>query len=126
MPRGRPAKSNRTEFGSRVRQLRLQSGLSQQEVAEQLGIGQPSYADWERRNVALTAEQILRLADIFGVNVQELFKLPDAPVTRTGPAGRSKLVFTSLSELPRSRQKELLDIIEALVDASKERAKKAS
>ncbi|MGB0373279.1 MAG: helix-turn-helix domain-containing protein [Opitutales bacterium] len=125
-PRGRPTKSPRSDFGKRVRELRLKSGLSQQEVADQLGIGQPSYADWERRNVAISADQIKRLAEIFAVPVQELFSDEDSKSGRTGPVGRAQRAFTELSELPRPRQKELLEIIERLIYATKERSEKAS
>ena len=34
MQRGRPTKSTRTDFGSRIHQLRVNAGLSQQEVAD--------------------------------------------------------------------------------------------
>jgi len=126
MQRGRPTKSTRTDFGSRVHQLRISAGLSQREVAEYLGIGQPSYADWERRNVALSAEQFVKLADFFGVSIEELFKPAKAPATRTGPAGRAKQAFQEVTTLSRPRQKEILDVVEMLVASAKDKERKAS
>ena len=125
-PKGRPSKSPRTDFGQRVRSLRLKAGFSQQEVAAQLNIGQPSYADWERRNVAISADQVHRLADIFSVPIEDLFRKDVDPIKRTGPVGRAKRAFMEVSELPRSRQKEILDIVETLIRASKIRSEKAS
>lgn len=117
MPRGRPTKSPRSDFGSRVKELRLAAGLSQQEVADQLGIGQPSYADWERRNIAISADQLRRLADILGVNVEDLFKQTGDSAKR-GPTGRARDIFTNISALPRSRQKKILDLVEVMIDAT--------
>jgi transcriptional regulator with XRE-family HTH domain len=114
MPRGRPSKSDRSDFGSRLKELRLSAGLSQQEVADQLGIGQPSYADWERRNVATTPEQLRRLADIFGVDIGDLFK-QSGEAAKRGPTGRAKEIFTSISSMSRSRQKKVLDLVEVIV-----------
>ena len=126
MQRGRPTKSPRTDFGSRIHQLRVEAGLSQREVADYLGIGQPSYADWERRNVALSAEQFVKLADFFGVSVEELFKTDDAAPKRTGPAGRAKQLLQDLSTLSRPRQKEILDVVEMLMASAKDKERKAS
>jgi transcriptional regulator with XRE-family HTH domain len=126
MQRGRPTKSPRTDFGSRIHQLRVEAGLSQREVAEHLGIGQPSYADWERRNVALSAEQFVKLADFFGVSVEELFKTENTPAKRTGPAGRAKQLLQELSALSRPRQKEILDVVEMLLASAKDKERKAS
>lgn len=126
MQRGRPTKSTRTDFGSRIHQLRVEAGLSQKEVADFLGIGQPSYADWERRNVALSAEQFVKLADFFGVPVEELFKTGETAPKRTGPAGRAKQLLQDLSTLSRPRQKEILDVVEMLTASAKDKERKAS
>lgn len=126
MQRGRPTKSPRTDFGSRIHQLRVEAGLSQREVADYLGIGQPSYADWERRNVALSAEQFVKLADFFGVSVEELFKTENTPAKRTGPAGRAKRLLQELSTLSRPRQKEILDVVEMLMASAKKKERKDS
>lgn len=126
MQRGRPTKSTRTDFGSRIHQLRVNAGLSQKEVADFLGIGQPSYADWERRNVALSAEQFVKLADFFGVPVEELFKTGETAPKRTGPAGRAKQLLQDLSSLSRPRQKEILDVVEMLTASAKDKERKAS
>ncbi len=72
MKTGRPAKTARSSFGARLHAMREHTRLSQQQVAEQLGISQPAYASWERRNVAIQPEQLATLADIFGISVDEL------------------------------------------------------
>lgn len=116
MQTGRPPQTERTAFGERVYALREAAGLSQQEVAAQLGIVQSSYATWERQTPSLRPEKIERLADILGVTVEALFSSgAPAPSRRGGPLGRAKRVFEEVSALPRKKQKRILDVVEDLL-----------
>lgn len=117
MKAGRPTKSNRTDFGQRVYNLRLAAGLSQHQVAEHLGISQPSYALWERRNVSVTADQLLKLAEILSVSVEELFfdEVNNSNNKRKGLKGKARKTFELLSNMPRHQQKKILDVVNALI-----------
>ena len=72
MQTGRPSKKKRPPFGERLHALRELAGLSQQQMADRLGLSQRAYAYWERNSVALRPEQLLKLADILEVSVEEL------------------------------------------------------
>jgi transcriptional regulator with XRE-family HTH domain len=111
---GRPPKSKRSAFGQRLQLLREKARLSQREVAAALGITQPSYVKWERRDIGLTVDQLKKLASILGVPVEEFFSTDDQP-KRNGPVGRARKTFDALAELPRRRQMQILDVVEALV-----------
>jgi len=115
MQTGRPAKSKRSEFGTRLHTLREAAGLSQAAVAQKLGIKQPSYAAWERRSVALSHAQLQRLAQIFGVKIEEFFHSEPSALKRGGPTGRAKRAFEVVSKLPRSQQQKILDVVDALI-----------
>jgi len=115
MKTGRPAKIERTGFGERVRAAREAAGLTQQQVADQLGITQPSYALWERHAVALKPEQIANLAKILGVRVEELVNPTSPQNRRGGPAGKLRRVFEQASDLPRAQQQHILKILEPFV-----------
>lgn len=115
MKTGRPPKSGRSDFGARVYALREAAGLSQREVAAQLDISQPSYALWERNDVALRPEQLLTLARILNVRPEELLTPPTTASRRGGPAGKARRVFEAVSLLPRNRQQKILEVVEALV-----------
>lgn len=112
---GRPAKTERSVFGKRLQTLRENAKLTQREVAAGLGISQPSYAAWERFNVALTTDQLQKLAHVFGVEVADLFHDETSNVKRNGPVGRARKTFETISDLPRSRQKQILDIVDVLL-----------
>lgn len=125
MQTGRPAKHPRTPFGERVFVARETAGLSQAEVAEQLGLSQNAYAMWERRPIALRPDQIEKLAATLGVSVEALFGKVPMPTKPPGPMGRAKKTFDALAELSRTEQARVLDLVEPLVRViQKERDKK--
>lgn len=62
MPQGRPSIRERSEFGQRLFLLREAVGLTQTQVAEQLGIAQRSYSAWECDTSAIQPERHIRLA----------------------------------------------------------------
>ena len=107
--------AKRSDFGERVRAARETAGLSQRDVAAQLGIAQPSYALWEKNHVALRPDQLLKLSGILGVRVEELLDPPSATNRRGGPFGKAKRAFEAVSQLPRTRQQKILEVVEALV-----------
>ena len=86
---GRPPKSQRSAFGERQQFLREQANLTQREVAQQLGISQPSYVKWERRDIGLTRERLHQLASILGVEIEDFFSSSEKP-KRNGPVGRAR------------------------------------
>ena len=112
---GRPSKSKRSPFGARLAALRQAAGLTQQQIASQLGISQPSYALWERNDVALRPDQLAGLAQILGVGVEALIEEPRSANRRGGPTGKARRVFETVSQLPRHQQKKIIDVVEALV-----------
>lgn len=59
-------------FAERLKELRKQAHLTQVELAKRLGIGQSSYADWERGKKNPTQENLIRLAQILNVSVDYL------------------------------------------------------
>lgn len=119
MNTGRPAKRERTAFGARLHAMREAAGLSQQEVASRLGITQPAYALWERRNVSVRVDQLYELAKIFGVPVEELFYEPSAARQRGGPVGKARKVFEEVSQLPRNRQQRIVSVVEDMLAAQR-------
>jgi transcriptional regulator with XRE-family HTH domain len=95
--------------------LREQTGLSQQQVAERLGMTQRAYAYWERNPVALRPEQFQQLARVLSVSVEEL--LGESPSKRggTGPAGKMRQLFDAASRLPRSQQQKISAVLEPFI-----------
>jgi transcriptional regulator with XRE-family HTH domain len=116
MQTGRPSKEPRTEFGQRLLAAREAAGLSQAQVAGQLGITQKAYAVWERYPVALRPKQIEKVASILRVSVEYLFGGDSSKSRGKGPAGKLRQVFERASQLPRHQQNKVAEFVEAFVD----------
>lgn len=59
-------------FSENLKQIRINKGFSQKEIAERLGVSQPSYAQYEngKRNPKL--ETVRKIADALGVYISDL------------------------------------------------------
>jgi len=119
MQTGRPAKTKRSDFGSRLHTAREAKGLSQAQVADKLGISQQSYAAWERRHVALTPDRLAQVAAILEISVDAL--LGNAPIKtkQSGPVGKARQIFEEVSTLPRHHQDQIVKVVTALVAQAK-------
>jgi transcriptional regulator with XRE-family HTH domain len=115
MQTGRPSKRPRSPFGQRLLALREVTGLSQAQVAERLGITQHAYAYWERRPVALRPEQLVQLATILKITVEELMDEAAAKRRSAGPSGKARQLFEAVSKLPRRQQEKVFSILEPFV-----------
>mgnify|MGYP001592165902 CR=1 FL=1 len=119
MRTGRPTKTPRTTFGARLCALREAAGLSQQEVADRLQITQPSYAYWERHEVALKPDQLTKLAAVLKVSVERLLEEPKSNNSRGGPVGKARRVFEEVSSLPRHQQQRIIGVVEDLLSVQR-------
>lgn len=61
-------------------QLRRGAGLSQAELGEQIGVTQQTVANWETGRAEPNIEMLKRLADMFGITVDNL--IDDGPERR--------------------------------------------
>jgi transcriptional regulator with XRE-family HTH domain len=68
--------SLKTRFGRRLRQLRRQQDLTQEQLAEAVGVSVEAVSNFERGVHAPSFETLEKLADILQVPVYELFLFP--------------------------------------------------
>jgi transcriptional regulator with XRE-family HTH domain len=60
-------------IGTKIRKLRTDRNISQQVIADSLGIDRRTYAAWEMDSQDIKSIFIPKLADFFGVEISELF-----------------------------------------------------
>lgn len=60
-------------FSERLKELRLQHGFSQEELAGKIGIKRNSYSDWENGKCKPNYGKLEKIADFFGVSLDWLF-----------------------------------------------------
>ena len=63
------------ELGKKIKALRLRAGLTQEQLAEKLGIGPQSVSKWENAVSLPDISALPCLAEIFGVTIDDLFDL---------------------------------------------------
>ena len=63
------------ELGKKIKQLRFKAGLTQEQLAEKLGIGAQSVSKWENAVAMPDITALPLLAEIFGVTIDDLFDL---------------------------------------------------
>lgn len=63
------------ELGKKIRQLRYKAGLTQEQLAEKLGIGAQSVSKWENQAAMPDITTLPMLAEIFGVTIDDMFDL---------------------------------------------------
>ncbi|MBR6102410.1 MAG: helix-turn-helix domain-containing protein [Ruminococcus sp.] len=59
---------------SRLKLFRTESGLTQEELAEKLGVSRQAVAKWERGDSVPDIESCIKLADIYGTTVDLLVR----------------------------------------------------
>ena len=64
-------------LGERIKYQRTRAGLSQERVAELVGVSRQSVTKWESGQSAPSTENLFRLAETFGTTVDMLLDIPD-------------------------------------------------
>lgn len=60
--------------GTNLKRLRTKTKFSQQDIADQLNIDRVTYANWENETFDIKSQFIPKLADIFDVEIKDLFQ----------------------------------------------------
>lgn len=63
------------ELGKTIKQLRLKSGLTQEQLGNQLGVGAQAVSKWENGLAMPDIALLPSLSTVFGVSIDELFSL---------------------------------------------------
>lgn len=84
-------------IGTKLARLRKQKGLSQDEVATRLQVSQPAYHKWESGLSKPTNENILKICEVFEIDVEEL--LQDDTSTFTGNTISDSTVLNSSNSI---------------------------
>ncbi len=94
-----------------IQELRELHGISQTELAKQLGVVRSTICQYEKGNRQPDTATLLKLADFFGVSVDYLLGRNEAPSVQMKPAAESELTAT---------EQELLSIYRSVNPALQE------
>src|SRR3954468_1537759 len=101
-----PGPERKLYLGGRVRRLRRELGLNQSAMAAEIGIS-PSYLNHlERNQRPVTAQVLLRLAEVYNVDLRTFARdgrpPPKANKSAPGPSARTGRTGRASSSSPRS------------------------
>lgn len=103
-------------LGQRIAERRKSRGLTQQQLAETLGIAQQTLAHYEVGRLRVAAALVPPIAKALDLSIEEVFGEAPRPSKR-GPASKLQEQIERIGTLPRSKQRMLLDMINAALSA---------
>jgi transcriptional regulator with XRE-family HTH domain len=106
----------RPAMAQRLVELRQAAGLTQVQLAKQLGVHHSNIAFWELKGTPPRGEILPALAHALGVSVDELLGVTPPRMKRPAAKGRLQQVFDAVSKLPRRQQQKIVEVVEALVN----------
>jgi len=108
-------------FGSRLLELRKAKGLSQTELAEQIGVHKNVLGKYEREEVRPSIDIAMKAAEFFGVSLDYLAGKINQEVD-------SSIVdrVTTIQNLPEKDQEHILFTLDAMIRDAKSRFAYAS
>ncbi len=114
-------------LGSRIAQLRRQHGLTQAQVAAELGVSQQTTLSFEKGRRRVPVSALPKLAKLFRVSIEEL--LDDsgkATRPRRGPPSKIEQQVERIRTLPKREQDHLMKVLDDALTGAERRAGDAS
>jgi transcriptional regulator with XRE-family HTH domain len=105
------------EMGARIAQARKERGLTQQQLADALGISQQTLAHYEVGRVGVGAPMLPRLSELLDLSFDEI--LLGHPTVRIpgkrGPASRLEQQLDAIARLPKAEQRAVSTLLTAVL-----------
>lgn len=101
--------------GTNLKRLRSKTKFSQKDIADMLDLDRSTYINWENETSDIKSQYIPKLAEIFGVEIQDLF-LDDQKVRISGNTFDNKdnstgiIIFNFTNQLPKEVEELIRNI----------------
>ena len=102
-------------LGSRIAELRREQGLSQQALADELGVAQQTLAHYEVGRARMPVSLLPQLARFFGVGTDDLLGVRSA-ASKRGPAPKLQQHMQRISRLPKTQQRFVMQMLETVLN----------
>ena len=102
------------QLGKRIAALRKEQGMTQVQLAEALAISQQLIAAYEAGSRKVPASMLPKLAQLFAVSLEQLLGVEEKPAKR-GPASTLQRQIEQIGLMPRSKQRFIVEMLEALI-----------
>ena len=102
------------ELGARITRLRKDQGITQVQLAEQLGVSQQTVTAYESGKRRVPISHLPRLAALLGVSVEGLLGTAKSPGKR-GPVPKLQQQIERITKLPRTKQQFVMQVIDSVL-----------
>ena len=101
-------------LGQRIAAARKARDLTQVQLADELGIAQQTLAHYEAGRLRVAVALLPALAKALGVSIEHLIgeDEPRTSASKRGPASRLQQQLARIQQLPRARQRFIIELIE--------------
>lgn len=102
-------------LGAKVAELRKTEGITQVQMAEQLGVSQQTINSYEvgRRRIPVSTLPVL--ASTLGVSMEELIGAPPAANKKRGPTPKLQQQIERIQRLPKAQQRMVMQTLDTLL-----------
>lgn len=102
------------ELGSRIAELRKAQNLTQQQLADELGVTQQVVASYEIGRRRVPVSTLPAMARVLGVSIEGLIGEQEQPARR-GPSPKLQRHLERISALPKPKQRAVMEVLEAVL-----------
>ena len=104
------------ELGTRMAEARKGLGMTQTQLAEQLGISQQTLAHYEVGRLRISVELLTTLAHTLNVHIEQLIEeSPPEQAAKRGPTPKLQQQMEQISLLPRAKQKFVSEMLDRVI-----------
>lgn len=105
---------NNLNIGDKIRELRIRKGMTQQELADIMGITYTSVSYWESGKSKPDIFQIKKLSEYFHVTTDYIYGLTDENIKEDV---QMRTLFRKASDLSDEKKEKLNSILKASINA---------
>ena len=101
------------EIANRLVELRKKNGLSQEELAMKLGLSRQAVSKWERAESSPDTDNLICLAKLYNVSLDDLLKTDDDPfedIKNEGKLDKEKIVHVGASGIYVKKDKKEVSV----------------
>lgn len=101
-------------FAHRLSLLRKKKGITQVQLAEQLGVSIEMVKYYETRATHPNSSILLKISDVLGVNIDDLFH--EGTKNKPGPESELEKCFDKVAMLPKRKQQRIISVVNTLAE----------
>lgn len=105
---------NKEVFSRNLRRYIDQSGKTQKEIAQALGVGQSTFCDWVKGRIYPRMDKVQMLADYFGIKKSDLVE--DKNIASQTVSDKEQLVLDLFHQIPDDRKEFFIKMLQVEID----------